>query len=114
MPQLAGRVTAVCDKDQDIQVGNFLMGLGMRIERSDVQSDGSGYWKYYGSLRGFEVTCRVASKNMNIGHRIMWMDISWEGKIFFVTALDSMNVYPPTKTHIDNLEISLARVVYNK
>jgi hypothetical protein len=106
--------TATTDKDQDMQLGGFLKGMGMDIESSVTQKDASGYWKYHGKIRGFDVLCRVASKIMTVGHRVVWVEMLWSGRIFYVTALDTMNIYPPTPVHIENMEVGLARVVYNK
>ena len=105
--------TATTVKDQDELLRAFFDGLGFKVT-SAITKKQKGYWHYNGQCRGFNVIFRVASKIMSVGHRVLWVDMIYGSRIFCVAALDSMNKFAPTKIHIENMEVGLARVVYNK
>lgn len=106
------RYKPVSDEEVDIQVRSFLESMGMTVGDGVMwrQND----LKYDAKYNGFDLRIRVASKPMLIGQRIIYMEFIYGCEVFLIIGLDTQNKVGPSPEHMENLDVGLASVVYQK
>ena len=105
-------VVPVTDEMQDLQIRNFLSGLDISV--TSASPSATSYSRYYGTYEGWEIQVRVASKPMLLGNRLLYLEMIYEGSVFQIIGMDTMNQIAPNEEHLTNLQVGLARLVYKK
>jgi hypothetical protein len=102
----------VSDHEVDMQVRGFLSGMGITVTEQVVWRHTG--MKYRATYKEFELRIRVATKQMLLGHRLIYIELIHNDHAFQIIGLDTQNKIAPSPEHIDNLDVGLASVVYQK